>query len=65
MSAEILPLRWPGADARTLALWREVRAEAHRCAVEGMKEAAELDDAFGRFLRSCGPVSVREVRLWP
>ena len=64
MTADILPPAQPDAGTTTLALLERVLAAVRRCVEEGRGGSAELDDAFGRLVRSCGPVSIREVRLW-
>lgn len=64
MTSEVIPLAQPHAGTTTLALLDRVRAAVRRCVEEGCDGSAELDDALGRLVRSCGPISIREVRLW-
>lgn len=64
MTAQILPLSWPGAAPDSNALWARVRELAQEVGDGRAELQRALNDAWKAFLDSGGPLRIGEIRPW-
>lgn len=64
MSADILPLSWPGAPDDANVQWDRLRRLMRLYVHEGEAVRPALEAAFTEFLRSGGPLRIGEIRQW-